>query len=72
MNKYHDIIFKVVKVKNNSLDLEDDDGNEYTTKKEYCYVIKPDKVIYPETAEPSKIQQATKEGKIRKELKKLK
>ena len=72
MNKYHDLIFKVVKVKSNSLDLEDEKGNEYTTKKEYCFVINPDKVIYPEHDEPSKIQQATKEGKIRKELKKLK
>ena len=71
MNKYHDIIFKVVKVKNNSLDLEDKKGNEYTTKKEYCFVINPDKVLYPEVEE-SKIQQATKDGKIRKELKKLK
>ena len=65
MNKYHDIIFKVVKVKNNSLDLEDSKGNEYTTKKEYCFVINPDKVLYPEVIE-SKIEKATKEGKIRK------
>ena len=71
INKYQDKIFKVVKVKNNSLDLEDSKGNEYTTKKEYCFVINPDKVLYPEIEE-SKLEKATKEGKIRKELNKLK
>ena len=70
LNKYHDIIFKVTKVKNNSLDLEDPDGNEYSTKKKYCFVINPDPVEYPQ--EESKIMKATKEMKINKELKKLK
>ena len=28
LNKYHDIIFEVTKVKNNSLDIVDDDGND--------------------------------------------
>jgi hypothetical protein len=53
------------------MDLEDSKGNEYTTKKEYCFVINPDKVLYPEIEE-SKLEKATKEGKIRKELNKLK
>lgn len=70
LNKYHDIIFKVVKVKNNSLDLVDDEGNEYTTKKKYCYVVNPDPVEYPKLE--SEIIKATKEMKINKELKKLK
>ena len=71
MNKYYDLIFTVVKVKKNSVDIVDEEGKEYTTKKEYCFVINPDKVIYPES-EISKIEQATKENKIEKELKKLK
>ena len=40
------------------------------TKKKYCFVINPDKVIYPEVE--SKIEKATKENKIEKEIKKLK
>jgi hypothetical protein len=70
MNKYHDIIFKVVKVKNNSLVIEDDEGNEYTTKKKYCFVVNPDPVEYPKV--DSAIIQATKDMRINKELRKLK
>ena len=70
MNKYHDIIFKVVKVKNNSLEIVDDEGNEYTTKKKYCFVVNPDPVEYPKVE--SEIIKATKEMRINKELKKLK
>ena len=70
MNKYHDIIFKVVKVKNNSLVIEDDEGNEYTTKKKYCFVVNPDPVEYPKV--DSAIIQTTKDMRINKELRKLK
>jgi len=70
MNKYHDIIFKVVKVKNNSLEVVDYEGNEYTTKKKYCFVVNPDPVEYPKVE--SEIIKATKEMRINKELKKLK
>jgi len=65
-----DIIFEVMKVKNNSLILEDPKGNEYKTKKKYCFVINPDKTIYPDVE--SKIQTATKENKVEREIKKLK
>ena len=70
MNKYHDIIFKVVKVKNNSLEIVDDEGNEYTTKKKYCFVVNPDPVEYPKVE--NEIIKATREMRINKELKKLK
>ena len=59
-----------MKVKNNSLILEDPKGNEYKTKKKYCFVINPDKTIYPDVE--SKIQTATKENKVEREIKKLK
>ena len=59
-----------MKVKNNSLIFEDPKENEYKTKKKYCFVINPDKVIHPEAE--SKKEKATKENKIEKEIKKLK
>ena len=71
LNKYHNIIFKVMKIKNNSLDLEDPEGNEYTTKKKYCFIVNVDPVEYPEVEE-SKIDKATKEMRFEKEIKKLK
>jgi len=70
LNKYHDKVFEVIKVGNNSLELEDEKGEEYKTKKKYCFVINPDKVIYPNVE--SKIEKATKENKVEKEIKKLK
>jgi hypothetical protein len=65
--KYFDIVFIIKKIKSNRLVIHDLQGNEYETKKEYCYVINPNNEIAPE----SKIIKASKENRLEKELKKL-
>ena len=45
----------------------DDEGNEYTTKNKYCFVVNPDPVEYLYVE--SEIIKATKEMRINKELK---
>ena len=52
LNKYHDVIFTVTKVRNNGLTVINPEGKEYYPKKEYC--LKINNVIVHEVEEPIK------------------
>ena len=52
LNKYHDIIFTVTKVRNNGLTVTAPDGKEYYPKKEYCRKI--NNVVVHEVEAPVK------------------
>ena len=52
MTKYHDIIFTVIKVYNNSLDVEAEDGSIHHPKKSYCKKI--NNVVVHEVEKPIK------------------
>jgi len=65
--KYQDLVFKVIGVKNNSLNIIAPDGTEYNTKKKYCFVINPDTEIYPH--KESKMIAVGKENKVKRILK---
>ena len=52
MTKYHDIVFEVIKINNNTLDVKDPDGNIYHPKKIFCKKI--NNVVVHEVNEPVK------------------
>ncbi len=52
LNKYHDVIFIVTKVRNNGLSVINPEGKEYYTKKEYC--LKINNVVVHELEAPIK------------------
>ena len=74
MTKYHDMIFTVIKVYNNSLDVVAEDGREFHPKKSYCKII--NNVVVHEVEKPVKnineklinIGKINKQEKLNKKL----